>query len=208
MSPDRPLDERDVDRDPIAQFSLWFDEAVAAGVPEPEAMCIASTIDGAPSARMVLLKSVDAGGFVFFTNYRSQKALELAANPAAALVWRWYALQRQVRVAGRVERIGDDESDAYFASRARGSQLSAWASPQSEVLADRATLDARMEAVEARFDGVAGVPRPPWWGGLRVVPSSVEFWQGRANRLHDRLRYVAVGGGAGVLGWRIERLAP
>ena len=199
------LDERDLQPEPVAQFSRWFDEAVAARVPEPEAMCVASVADdGSPSARMVLLKSADPRGFVFFTNYDSQKGRELAARPQAALVWRWYLLQRQVRVDGTVELIAADESDAYFASRARGSQLSAWASPQSAVLADRNDLEARMAAVVARFEGVEVVPRPPWWGGLRVVPSSVEFWQGRPDRLHDRLRYVRDDATA----WRIERLAP
>jgi pyridoxamine 5'-phosphate oxidase len=195
--------ERDLAPDPIEQFSRWFDQAGAAGVPEPEAMCVATALDGIPSARMVLLKSFDARGFVFFTNYQSQKGRELAANPVAALLWRWFLVKRQVRSEGEVERVSAAESDEYFASRARGSQLSAWASPQSSPVPDRAALDARMAAVEARFRGVTEVPRPPWWGGLRVVPRSVEFWQNRENRLHDRLRYVRE-----PSGWRIERLAP
>jgi pyridoxamine 5'-phosphate oxidase len=203
MTGDRTLDEDDLDPDPMSQFARWFDEAVAAGVPEPEAMCVATAADGMPSARMVLLKSVDRG-FVFFTNYESQKGREVAANPAAALLWRWYAVQRQVRATGTAERVSAEQSDAYFATRDRGSQLSAWASAQSTVLAGRAALDAEMAAAKARFAGVAEVPRPSWWGGLRVVPSSLEFWQGRPNRLHDRLRYVRRAG----VGWRVERLAP
>lgn len=166
-------------------------------------MCVATALDGVPSARMVLLKSFDARGFVFFTNYQSQKGRELAANPVAALMWRWLLVKRQVRASGEVERVSAAESDEYFASRARGSQLSAWASAQSSAVLDRSALDAQMVAVEARFRQVADVPRPPWWGGLRVVPDSVEFWQNRENRLHDRLRYVRE-----PSGWRIERLAP
>jgi pyridoxamine 5'-phosphate oxidase len=200
---DGGLDERDLASDPIEQFSRWFDEATAAGVPEPEAMCVATALVGIPLARMVLLKAFDSRGFVFFTNYNSDKGRALAANPVAALVWRWYPVKRQVRVAGDVERISAEESDRYFATRDRGSQLGAWASAQSTVVPDRAALDASMAAVEARFAGVADVPRPPWWGGLRVVPKSVEFWQNRENRLHDRLRYVR-----GPSGWRVERLAP
>jgi pyridoxamine 5'-phosphate oxidase len=204
MNGERTLDPDDLEPDPMAQFARWFDEAVAAGVPEPEAMCVATTADGIPSARMVLLKSAAAAGFVFYTNYDSQKGRELAANPVAALVWRWHAVGRQVRATGAVEQISAEESDAYFASRDRGSQLSAWASAQSSVLPDRAALEARVAEVEARFPDGVGVPRPPWWGGLRVVPSSIEFWQGRPNRLHDRLRYTRIGDS----GWRVERLAP
>jgi pyridoxamine 5'-phosphate oxidase len=203
LTDDGGLYDRDLLADPIDQFRLWFEQATAAGVPEPEAMCVATVQDGYPSARMVLLKSFDRDGFVFFTNYESQKGRELAAHPAAALVWRWFAVKRQVRAAGEVERVGDSESDAYFASRARGSQLSAWASAQSTVVPDRAALDESMAAVSARFSGVAEVPRPPWWGGFRVVPNVVEFWQNRENRLHDRLRYVRE-----PAGWRVERLAP
>jgi pyridoxamine 5'-phosphate oxidase len=203
LTDDGGLYDRDLLVDPIDQFRLWFEQATAAGVPEPEAMCVATVQDGYPSARMVLLKSFDRDGFVFFTNYESQKGRELAAHPTAALVWRWYAVKRQVRAAGEVERVGDSESDAYFASRARGSQLSAWASAQSTVVPDRAALDESMAAVSARFSGVAEVPRPPWWGGFRVVPNVVEFWQNRENRLHDRLRYVRE-----PAGWRVERLAP
>jgi pyridoxamine 5'-phosphate oxidase len=170
-------------------------------------MCLATAREGEPSARMVLLKSVDARGFVFFTNYRSPKGVQLADNPRAALVWRWYDLGRQVRATGPVERIAGVDSDTYFATRARGSQISAWASPQSVPLDGRAALEREVAAAEARFAGQP-VPRPPWWGGLRVVPVSVEFWQGRPDRLHDRVRYQAVAGGGGTPRWRIERLAP
>ena len=197
------LDEHDLDADPIVQFQRWFDEAVAMGGPQPDAVCVASlAADGTPDARMVLLKAVDERGFVFYTNYESEKGQQLAARPAAALVWLWSPLRRQVRVTGEAARIAADESDAYFVTRDRGSQLSAWASHQSEVLPNRAALDERMAAMDARFSGQK-VPRPPWWGGIRVAPTAVEFWQGRANRLHDRLRYRATADG-----WRIERLAP
>jgi pyridoxamine 5'-phosphate oxidase len=204
-APDGGLDQADLDSEPTQQFQRWFDEAVAAGVPEPEAMCVASVaVDGTPSARMVLLKHVDRRGFVFYTNYRSQKGEELAAHPPTALVWRWFPLERQVRVVGIAEPAGPDESDAYFASRPRGAQIGAWASPQSQVLSGRAELENRVADVESRFrDGP--IPRPPWWGGIRVVPETVEFWQGRPSRLHDRLRYRRLDG---ELGWAVERLAP
>jgi pyridoxamine 5'-phosphate oxidase len=166
-------------------------------------MSLATVDDGVPSARMVLLKSVDHGGFVFYTNYGSQKGRELAANPAAALVFHWHLQHRQVRVSGEAERVSSRESDSYFATRDRGSQLGAWASVQSAVLPDRSTLDAQMASVEARFAD-RPVPRPPWWGGIRVRPEVVEFWQGRPNRLHDRMRYRR----AETTGWRIDRLSP
>jgi pyridoxamine 5'-phosphate oxidase len=203
VTADRSLDRHDLHPDPIVQFQRWFSEAVATEVPQPDAMSVASlTADGTPDARMVLLKAVDGRGFVFYTNYESEKGRQLSARPAAALVWHWSSLRRQVRVMGTASRVAVDESDAYFTTRDRGSQLAAWASWQSAVLPDRATLDARMTTMEARFSGQA-VPRPPWWGGIRVAPASVEFWQGRANRLHDRLRYRAT-----VDGWLIDRLAP
>jgi pyridoxamine 5'-phosphate oxidase len=199
------LDVADVDAEPTVQFQRWFDEAVAAGVPEPEAVCVASVgEDGTPSARLVLLKQQDRRGFVFFTNYQSQKGLELAADPRAALVWRWFALERQVRVVGTAARVSEAESDAYFATRPRGAQIGAWASPQSQTLPDRAALEARVAKVAARF-GDGPIPRPPWWGGIRVAPETVEFWQGRRSRLHDRLRYRRLDGDQG---WTIERLAP
>ena len=200
-----PFDARDLAADPTVQFQRWFDDALSAAVDEPEAMCVASVAaDGTPSARMVLLKHVDDRGFVFFTNYRSQKGQELAANPAVAVVWRWFPLERQVRVQGRAQRVGEVESDAYFATRPRGAQIGAWASPQSQVLSDRASLEALVAEVARRF-GDGSVPRPPWWGGIRIVPQRVEFWQGRPSRLHDRLRYTRGPVGSG---WVIERLAP
>jgi len=196
------LDERSIDADPFRQFALWFDEARAARIRDPNAMALASVgADGQPSVRMVLLKEVDARGFVFYTNFASRKARELAAGARAALLFFWAELERQVRIEGVVERVGGPESDAYFATRARDSQLGAWASPQSSPIPDRAWLDASYAEYAARFDG--RVPRPPHWGGLRVVPSCFEFWQGRASRLHDRLVWARADSG-----WTVGRLAP
>ena len=198
----RGLQESDVDPDPIAQFRRWFDEALAAHLPEPNAMTLATaTPDGKPSARSVLLKGFDQRGFVFFTNYESRKAHELIANPQAALIFYWAELERQVRVEGSVSRVSEEESDAYFASRPRSSQLGAWTSPQSQVIAGRAVLDQRLEQMGQQFGD--DVPRPPHWGGFRVAPQVIEFWQGRPSRLHDRLRYRCEDGR-----WIIERLAP
>jgi pyridoxamine 5'-phosphate oxidase len=197
------LVEADVDPDPVVQFGRWFDDAQAAGLVEPSAMALATAgPDGVPSARMVLLRGVDQRGFVFYTNYESRKAAELAANPRAALVFWWGELQRQVRVEGPVERTSQEESAAYWRTRPPGSRLSAWASPQSQVIPGRAVLDERVAELAARHpDG--DVPLPPFWGGYRLVPEVVELWQQRPNRLHDRLRYTRTPGG-----WRIERLAP
>jgi pyridoxamine 5'-phosphate oxidase len=198
------LSEDDAHADPIAQFEAWFAEAVSAGVREPNAMTLATASPhGRPSARVVLLKAADARGLSFYTNLESRKAEELHANPYAALAFWWPEVERQVRVEGRVETVDDAEADAYFASRPPGSRLGAWASPQSRPLPDRAALEGRLAEVAARFKG-AGPPRPPFWGGFRVVPDAFEFWQGRPSRLHDRLRYTPDGAG----GWTITRLAP
>jgi pyridoxamine 5'-phosphate oxidase len=198
------LREEDADPDPIRQFRRWFDEAVAGGVPEANAMTLATaTPDGAPSARIVLLKDLSDAGFAFFTNYDGRKARELAANPRAALVFYWASLERQVRVEGNVEKVTEEESDAYFRVRPLGSQLGARASPQSAVLPDRATLERRVAELEKEYAG-RDVPRPANWGGYRVRPQAVEFWQGRPSRLHDRLLYRRQPDG----GWRIVRLAP
>jgi len=187
-----------------SQFAAWFADAAAYGLPEPNAMVVATaSADGRPSARTVLLKEYDERGFTFFTNYESRKGSELAANPYAGLVFPWFPMQRQVIVAGAVERVSRAETEEYFASRPRGSQLGAWASPQSRVLADRAAVEAGLDAAAERF-GDGPVPAPPHWGGLRVMPETVEFWQGRSNRLHDRLRFRRTQKGS----WVVERLAP
>jgi pyridoxamine 5'-phosphate oxidase len=200
----RGLDLAEMDPDPIRQFQAWFDAALAAEHPEPNAMTVATaTPDGAPSARMTLLKGLDARGFVFYTNYESRKGAELAANPRAALVFFWVLLERQVRVEGRVERVSAEESDTYFHSRPIGSQLGAWASAQSQTLANRAELEQAYNELEQVWAG-REIDRPPHWGGFRVVPQVIEFWQGRHSRLHDRLRYTRQPAGD----WRIERLAP
>jgi len=201
MSRERPLDEAELDPDPLRQFAAWFEEAGTAGVRAPEAMAIATAAaDGRPSVRMVLLKGFDERGFVFFTGYESRKGAELEANPHAALLFYWDPLGRQVRIEGPVERVPEAESDAYFASRPRGAQISASVSPQSRVVESRASLEARAAELEARGGELS---RPPAWGGFRLAPETYEFWQHRANRLHDRLRYSREGDG-----WRIERLGP
>jgi len=184
--------------DPIALFAEWMNAALAADIAEPNGIALAT----APaSVRIVLLRGYDDHGFVFYTNYESAKGLEIAADPRASFTVWWQPLHRQVRVAGRIEKVSAEESDAYFASRPRGHRISAWASSQSAVVADRAQLAAAEADAEARFPG--DVPRPPHWGGYRLVPHEIEFWQGRENRLHDRLRYRRENGG-----WRRERLAP
>jgi pyridoxamine 5'-phosphate oxidase len=175
--------------DPLALFHTWYQEAIGSGIYLPESVALGTaTLDGKPSVRMVLLKGYDERGFVFFTNYGSRKATELEANPEATLVFHWPILQRQVRLEGTVERISQEESEAYFRSRSRGSQIGAWASKQSEPLADRQELEGRFERYEKEFKG-GPVPLPEFWGGYRLKPRSMEFWQGRANRLHDRIRF-------------------
>jgi pyridoxamine 5'-phosphate oxidase len=197
------LDEQAAGDDPVALFRTWLDGAIAAGVHEPNAMALATaTPDGRPSVRIVLLKGLDERGLVFFTGYESRKGLELTANPRAAAALLWHPLERQVRVEGPVTRLDDAESDTYFASRPRRAQISAVASPQSAVLAGREVLEQRVAEVEQFFDG-SEVERPPVWGGYRIGLESVEFWQGRPSRLHDRLRYVRDGDS-----WRRQRLAP
>ena len=197
------LAEKDLARDPFRQFEKWFAEAQAAKVPEPNAMVLAScTADGRPSTRSVLLKALDGRGFVFYTNYESRKGRELAGNARASLLFPWIAMERQVMVEGTVSRVTREESDAYFHSRPRLSQLAAWASNQSGVIGDRALLETAMKALEKQYAGT-DVPLPPNWGGFRLAPESVEFWQGRRSRLHDRLRYRR-----DKEGWVIERLAP
>jgi pyridoxamine 5'-phosphate oxidase len=197
------LSEQDVAADPIAQFTRWFDEAVNADVVEPNAMCLATaTPDAYPSARMVLLKGVDARGFVFYTDYRSRKGQELADNPHASLCFFWAELERQVRINGAVQRVSRAESDAYFQTRPMPSRVGAWTSHQSMVLTDRAVLEAELAANETRF-ATGHVPLPEHWGGFRIVPEELEFWQGRESRLHDRIQFRREAGA-----WVKRRLSP
>ena len=198
------MDPDDLDPDPHAQFERWFGEAAEAGARAPEQMALATAgRDGVPSVRMVLLKGHDERGFVFYTNRTSRKAAEIAANPRVAAVLHWELQSRQVRLEGSVEEVGDEESFAYFRTRPRPSRIGAWASPQSRPVADRAELERRAAEIEERFAGIDDVPLPPFWGGYRLVPTAIEFWQGRQDRLHDRVRYERGDGG-----WRRERLGP
>ncbi len=200
----RGLGEADVDADPFRQFRVWFDAATDVGLSEPNAMTLATVSgDGRPSARMVLLKGFDERGFVFYTNYESRKGRELAEMPFAALVFFWVDLERQVRIEGRVERVSAEQSDTYFHGRPEGSQIGAVASHQSQVIASREVIEQRAAELSAEYAG-REIPRPEFWGGFRVIPDSVEFWQGRPSRLHDRLRYRRADDGS----WAIERLSP
>jgi len=197
------IDPADLLEDPFEQFQTWFDDALRGGLPEPHAMVLATVgPDGAPSARAVLLRELDPRGLVFFTNYHSQKGTHLASNPRAAGCFLWLPLHRQVRVEGRVEPISPEESDAYFATRPRESQIGAHASPQSEIIPDRGWLEDRVIELSARF-GTDDIPRPPHWGGYRLLPDRIEFWQGRPNRLHDRVLFDRQG-----TEWTSRRLAP
>ena len=197
------LDEASVAANPIDQFERWFQEAVDSEVEEVNAMSLGTVSGGRPSVRIVLLKGFDERGFVFYTNYESRKSREMDQEPMAALTFFWPELQRQVRIEGKVERVSDAESDAYYASRDRGSRLGAWASPQSREIPGRELLEARVAGVISQFDGQDNIPRPPHWGGFRVQPDWLEFWQGRPSRLHDRIVYQLEAGS-----WKISRLAP
>jgi pyridoxamine 5'-phosphate oxidase len=198
------LDETTIDRNPFQQFQIWFDQAVAAQLREPNAMTLATvTPNGFPSARIVLLKGLDEQGFVFYTNYKSRKGQELAATPEAALVFWWADLERQVRIEGSIEKVSAEESDAYFQSRPIGNRLGAWASQQSQVIPNRQALEQRLQELTQHYQDQI-IPRPSHWGGYRLLPRAIEFWQGRSNRLHDRLLYRR----SQEADWQIERLSP
>ncbi len=198
------LRRADLSADPITQFKQWFDETHGGGIIEPNAMTLA-TVDGGghPSSRIVLLKAVDQRGFIFFTNYESRKGRELAENPHAALTFFWVELERQVCIAGKIDKVSAAESDDYFNLRPRGSRLAAWTSSQSGIIANRSVLEKKLAEVAAKYPGEL-VPRPPYWGGYCLAPQRIEFWQGRPNRLHDRFEYTRQAGGA----WQLERLSP
>lgn len=196
--------EKALQDDPIEQFKLWFDQALEANVPEPNAMTLATAdSDGKPSARIVLLKGIGQDGFVFYTNYQSHKGKELKENPQAALVFHWHQLQRQIRIEGQVEMINEEASTTYFQSRPKGSQIGAWASPQSQAIGSRKLLEDNVRRLENEYKDVEQLPRPSHWGGYRVIPEKIEFWQGRSSRLHDRIQYEKEG-----KKWKVSRLAP
>jgi pyridoxamine 5'-phosphate oxidase len=198
------LSETEAHPNPVEQFKLWFNQALLAQLPEPNGMTIATaTSEGKPSARMVLLKYYDQRGFVFYTNYESHKGQQLVENPWAAIAFWWAQLERQVRIEGRVEQVSPEESDAYFQSRPKDSQLGAWASSQSRVIDSRDVLEQRLQQLQKEYENQP-VPRPPHWGGFRVIPTEIEFWQGRPNRLHDRLLYRQGEDGS----WQMQRLSP
>lgn len=199
------LEISDVEKNPIQQFKHWFQEALDSNIKEPNAMTLATaTPTSIPSARIVLLKGIDEKGFIFYTNYYSRKGLELTINPKAALVFWWMDLQRQVRIEGKVEKVEPEISMQYFQSRPRGSQIGAHSSPQSQVIPNRASLEQRVKGIESHFSDTEKLPLPEHWGGYRVKPHLIEFWQGRSSRLHDRLRYTLEEGGV----WKVDRLAP
>jgi len=197
------LDEATISKNPIQQFDLWFNEAVTAQIPEPTAMNLATVNGGRPASRTVLLKGVENGMFVFYTNYQSRKGKELDENPACSLTFFWPELERQVRIEGVASRVDAKRSDEYFQSRPRGSQIGAWASPQSSVINDRSLLEERAKQLEEKFKGQDKLPRPHQWGGFEIDPVMIEFWQGRPNRLHDRILFTKDEGG-----WKMNRLAP
>ena len=198
----KSLDNKDLDTNPMQQFKVWFDEAVASKLPEPNAMNLATVFEGKPSARIVLLKDMKENGFIFFSNYDSNKGKEMEENPFVSLTFLWIGLERQVRIEGKVQKMPDSYSIPYFHSRPRTSQLGAWVSPQSQIIPNREFLEEAFLSVSARFEGQE-IPKPENWGGYLVVPEMIEFWQGRPSRLHDRLRYTRRNGI-----WEIERLAP
>ncbi|EDX75283.1 pyridoxamine 5'-phosphate oxidase [Coleofasciculus chthonoplastes PCC 7420] len=198
------LNKTDAHPNPFEQFTVWFDQAVAAKLPEPNAMTLATaTPDGKPSARMVLLKGYDERGFVFYTNYKSHKGQQLLANPWGAIAFWWTQLERQVRIEGQIEQVSAEKSDAYFHSRPQDSQLGAWASEQSQVIDSREVLEQRLQQLKKEYE-TKTIPRPPHWGGFRLIPVAIEFWQGRPSRLHDRLLYQRTEEGS----WMIQRLSP
>jgi pyridoxamine 5'-phosphate oxidase len=197
------LHETDLDPDPLKQFKLWFNDVVNAGISEANAMLLSTAFNGRPSGRIVLLKDLNETGFSFFTNYQSKKGEEIEANPQVALTFFWKEFERQVRIEGSIQKTADAESDEYFAVRPRGSQIGAWVSDQSEVITGRDILETKTRELNERFEGQT-VPRPPHWGGYRVIPDYIEFWQGRPSRLHDRLAYQKTAENS----WKIERLSP